>query len=290
MAERSGRECSPQPSVPARGVSFTADNLPLSFEHWPDVALPAKLWSAWQDQNKPRTIRRALEDGERIALERRAASLAACLEPFRRPHEDDRVAIAIDELFASYSSMREADGGLLARIKGYSDSLADMPAWAIEEACKQVRGRGYEVVTPDGRKRTEQTFAPSEAQLHGIVEKVVEQRTAALRSARALLTAPVEFVPIPVAGRPVADVLEEFKARNPDAVEAMEAIEARRRQMALAAMKQRHLDGLRAQYRAAGLAVPDGDSFTSLSMMLHLGWTITRDQTGANVLLAPRKP
>lgn len=71
--------------------------------------------------------------------------------------------------------------------------------------------------------------------------------------------------------------------------DVVDEAEQRRRKIILEASRQSGLEDRREEYRAAGLAVPAGEMFASLSLMLLNGWTIIRDPNGANVLLAPAK-
>jgi hypothetical protein len=222
---------------------------------------------------------RQLTQNERAVVERRALRLEQALMP---DGDHDRKMIALAEMYDSFTSMRQTvDESALARVTAAATLLADFPSWAVEGACLSIRRSGYEV---DGR--IEQKFAPSDAQIVVEVEKFLAMRRRAAKNARALLEAAVETqVETPSPGT-VEELLRDFKAKMGRGPERDEAEERHRRSI-LAANNKRHIEDLRQQYRAAGLPVPEGETFASLPMMLHSGWTIVRDQTGANVLIAP---
>ncbi len=288
VIEGSRRESSRRVATTAAAlVKFTADNLPLSFDHGVDVALPARLWSAWTPENGKRTIRREMTSAERDMTQRRVNALEPALAPFRRPQEDERVQTAIDGLFASYSSVRLSGEAYLARIHSFVMTLEDMPAWAIEQACVTIRKRGYEVIEGD-KRRIEQGWAPSEAQLHAAVESVVSQRRNALVSAKALLAAPVEPKAPEPSGPSVEASLAEFKQATGE--DALDDAEAKRRKLILEKKRAEDLRQRTREYAAAGLMppVPVNGVISSLPMMLKYGWTI-QGSVGQRVLVEPTK-
>lgn len=224
------------------------------------------------------------EESEAVAA--RIHALEPALAPFN--DEGDRVAAAIAELFDSFKSMRDQGENALARIKSTMETLSDFPAWAIEEACGSIRKRGYEVTDADGKQRLEQTWAPSEAQLHTAVDNVIARRRTALVQAKLLRDAEVEPPPEAKPGPSVEETLANFRtATGKDVQDDAEAV---RRQATLKRMRE---DGLRdrtLEYAQAGLLppVPINGVIASLPMMLKEGWTI-QGGPGQRVLVAPTK-
>ena len=187
-----------------------ASNLPEEIDREADFVIPARVWSAWAPAEGKRSIVRELTDGERYTLTRRRAELEEAMAPFG-PLDGDRVPQALGRLFGGYPSMRESGAPAVARVHSAMETLRDLPAWAIEEACLDIRRRGYEIVE-SGRSRFEQHWPPSGAEVHALAARLTARRNKALASARALLTAPVE----PVSEDPPRPSKEEVRAQIAD--------------------------------------------------------------------------
>lgn len=281
----SGSEvCAPR-SAPA---AITADNLPLSYDHAADRAIPDRTVCDWSMDQMPVTLRRPLRADERGAIERRVGSLAPALEPFH-PTERDRVADALLGLFDSFTQMRQKGADAMARVSDALEVAADMPAWAIEEACLTIRKYGYEHRDPDtGRVRLEQHWPPSDGEVHEAVRRVVQGRATALARARAMLEAPALEQPPPrPTGRAVDVVLAEYREQvGPTEVDARQAEEIREQRSR--AISDRTIEDRRREYVLAGLPPPTVAMFSSLPMMLKSGYTIETIK-GERVLVGPTK-
>lgn len=266
--------------MPARRrIKFTKDTAPPNYEPYADRQIPDKVWCHWTDDGKPRMLTRQLTQTERVVIERRAIQLEAAILPFHESETDD-VAIALADLFGSYTSSRQKGDDVLAKVASCIQVLAEFPAWAIEATCMNIRKTGYRV---DGR--LEQTFAPSDAQLFGAVEEFLSLRKKHAQAARALLEASVQpQAPAPVT--PVEASLEDFHKRMGKSEE--ETIgEKQERERRRKAMLKGNLEDRRREYINAGLKPPAGENFTSLAMLLSLGWRVEQHPQGGNVLVQP---
>lgn len=201
----------PHGSAPAKAViRYDANNLPAIVNRRTDLEIPSAVWSSWIPSSGPREIRRPLTGDEREALQARAAELAPALEPYPRPSEDDRVALAIADMFGGFRSMREQGEDVLGRVQSAMRALSRFPVWAIERGCLSIQQDGYEVEDRDG-KRVERHWPPSDPEISQAVERIVEMRRKALISAENLLSAPVEPPPPP---RPTKSEVEAILGRQ----------------------------------------------------------------------------
>lgn len=178
-------------SAPATVTSFNESNLPAAFDKLVDSDIPLRVWSSWIPAEGRRQIIRPLTSEERSALAVRAAALGPALAPFRRPEDDDRVVVAVGEMFGSFRSMRDKGANMAATVDAVMRALAPFPAWAIERACSSIRIDGYEI-RDGGSVRIEKHWPPNDSEIVAEVRKVVKLRADALASARALLGAEVE--------------------------------------------------------------------------------------------------
>jgi len=283
-SSRSQQVSKPAPPAPRR--EWRPGNLPISYDHFVDKAIPGRVWAAFiPDDGTPRKLRRPLADAERNAVALRARELGDCLRPFDAA-ERDGVAGAIMGLLASFGAgMDKATA--IARTAGYIESLgrAGYPAWAIEQTCISIRNRGY-VVREGDKTRLEMSFAPNEPRLCAAVGEVVEQRRKAYENARLLLAAEID-VEAEDDRDParVERALEEWRQRiGPHDLAEIKATEASKENRRQEIMKRALEDRERA-FIAEGIDVPAGK--TSLSMYLHMGWTIEDHGNGRRVLVAP---
>jgi hypothetical protein len=270
-----------QNSAP-RGPGPRLADLPTAFELMADVKIPERVYSTWKPPGGPRMLRRPLTDQERSWLQARVDSLEPAVAPFARPADDDRVVEAVLGLLTSYSSLRLTEEESAARGAGALEVLADLPAWAIEDACLRIRRYGYSV-EERGRARIERVFAPSDAQIHDFASELVKQRREALTNAKMLLLAEVEEESTPMSARTVDGIVQEIKDRfaaNSDRVDEQRLALARKRRM------EEALEDRRNDYRRAGLNAPVGNTFTSLPMMLKMGWQI-EEIGGRRMLVGP---
>lgn len=151
-----------------------------------DLRIPGQLWSAWQEFGKPRQLRRALNDAERRLLAARRDELAPWIAPYHA-HETDAVVLAIGEMLEGFPSLGVTEGGAAARLDSLRSFLVEQPAWAIVQACRKVRQRGYE---RDGK--FERHWAPSDSELLTEVKREARLYRDQFDSAVNLLEAEVE--------------------------------------------------------------------------------------------------
>lgn len=170
---------------------YDASNLPAWLNRQTDLEIPRKVWSAWIPRDGSRSIIRALSDDERQALTARAAELRPALASYARPAEDDRVAEVLFDMFGGFRSMREQGADAVGRVDSAMRALALFPAWAIEHGCLSIQRDGYEVADRDG-VRIERHWPPSDPEICKIVAKIEKHHRAALVTAEALLSAPIE--------------------------------------------------------------------------------------------------
>lgn len=132
---------SPQNSVTApRGP--LPRNMPEVLNRTTDIEIPRSAWSSWTEFGKPRKLRRALTDDERLALIKRQNEIAPWVAGYQGRHEENRVALALADMFASFRSMRYLEANAVSQIDGVRRMLAPFPAWAIEKACHSLQQNG----------------------------------------------------------------------------------------------------------------------------------------------------
>lgn len=218
---------------------------------------------------------------ERIMVERRAVSLEAALSPQDGDHE--RMMIALAELYDSYRSMRPpVDDEAMRRVQSAARLLAEFPGWAVEVVCVKIRKAGYII-----NGRLEQTYAPSDAQIHSAVAEYLEPRRKHMIAAQTLLQAAVA-PKIEESMTPLETSMDDFRVRMAGGrlrADALELIETERREKILAEKRQRDIQDRRNDYIANGLPAPTGDNFTTLPMMLKLGWRIEEFPDGTKQLV-----
>ena len=102
-----------------------------------------------------------LDPGERRQIEARLSTLSRSLA-----HRDNQeIAKAVAKLMASYSSARGSPDEARSSVAAYVAVLADLPPWAVSEACQAWARGGYGA--------TASAFAPSAAQLHEAADAIV---------------------------------------------------------------------------------------------------------------------
>lgn len=191
--------------------------------------------------------------------------------------------------FASLQGMSEAD--LVARAAAITRGVADQPSWAIEQACENIRTKGYLMRDRDGRERVERHWPPSDAEVRHEVLVVAGGRRAALESARALLDAPIEEEPRATAEERAAHVARSWpQASRIGGGELLDATTAERLAASRKARLAEHEESLLAQYDQAGVDRPVfKGTVVSLPMMLSLGWTIEETPGGRKLVEPPRR-
>lgn len=167
-------------------TNFSADRLPPIMNRAADIAIPNGAWSHWTPESGARELRRALTAEERGMLEARASQLKPALHPYC-PADVDAVALAIADVFGSYTSMRQTDGEAAARIDSCCRALEFFPAWAIIKVCGAIQSRG---VLRDGKY--DRRWPPNDSEIIQAIEEELRHYIRCYRSAVALLSASVE--------------------------------------------------------------------------------------------------
>jgi hypothetical protein len=155
-----------------------------------DYEIPSRLWSTWKPENGRRGVVRTLAPEERAAVERRAADLDACCQPFG-PHEQDRAIAAVSSMLGGFRNMRQDDEAAAAVLDGLRRVLASFPLWAIEQGCLLIQG-GNAIING---KQQDRRWPPNDSEIFGVIDGIVQPYRGALERAMALLNAPVERPP-----------------------------------------------------------------------------------------------
>lgn len=201
-----GGASQPTPSTkPALPAKRDANGLPAIRDEDCDVAIPARLFSAWKPDHGPRSVIRELTGHERALVGGRAEALREALRPFQAS-EQGRVNAEIAAMLGGFRSMRQQDEDVAATVEVARHVLREFPLWAISRGCLMIAQRKTDL---------DRKWPPNDGEIYGVVEDVVEHFRKRLASAEALLAAPVE-PPEPVRptqaeieaalGRPVSSV------------------------------------------------------------------------------------
>ncbi len=140
-----------------------------------------------------------LDPDDRRRIEGRLSTLRRSLA-----HRDNQAAAkALAKLMASYSSARGSTDEARATIAAYVSALADLPPWAVAEACQAwVRG---------GYGATESAFAPSAEQLHAAAWRIAKHYDDEAKNCELVLSA--RLTPeSPAARERISDGFERLKA------------------------------------------------------------------------------
>ncbi len=145
------------------------------------------MYSTWTPASGDRAIVRALRPDERLKLEGRAQALQVALLPFG-DDEIDAVEAEIAAMFSGFRAMRQQGDDVEAIVAVTRRVVREFPSWAIAKACLLIAQNKADV---DGKK-LDRRFTPNDSEIYAVVEGVVKLRKDALKSATALLAAPVE--------------------------------------------------------------------------------------------------
>lgn len=176
---------SPHGSVNLPAVASTAFK-PALVDRDADYDVP-RLWRDRDVYGVPKTIARALTEGEQAVVERRRNDLLIGCAP-HAASETDRVVKAISRMLGGIRSLRHDDEETaVAGLDGLRHVLASFPLWAIETGCHTIHC-GEAVF--DGRKQ-DRRWAPNDSEVYVVVKEIVEPYRKILDAANALLAAPV---------------------------------------------------------------------------------------------------
>lgn len=262
--------------------------LPPAFVPETDRTIPDQTWSAWKPKgDEARTIRRELQPDERRKLQHRAASLQPHLKGFDRPTEDGIVAAALAKMFGGFTTYRGEGDQAIAKLRSTMDTIEVFPAWAIVEACEEIKEKGYDAFR-DGEVVRERQWAPSDPDLYRVIAAKQQLRLDALRNAEQLLAAKVESAIEESPEQKAAAVArwQEQKAKmiGADQLGALQAEAAEKRRIATV---ERNKTIVADSYRIAGVDMPEGTTST-FQMMLAMGWTV--ETVGGRKVLVSAPP
>lgn len=167
-------------------TNFSSDRLPRIFNRSTDVDIPNGAWSTWTPSAGARQLRRALTPEERRALEGRRADLAPALHHYVAA-DLDHIALAISDMFGSYTSMRQSGDEAAAKIDSLGRVLHPFPAWAIVKVCGSIQANG---VWRDGK--FDRRWPPNDSEVMAALREEIRHYEQCHRSAVALLAATVE--------------------------------------------------------------------------------------------------
>lgn len=132
-------------------------------------------------------MRRLLTGEERKAVELRKAELAPWVAGYEGREEENRVALALMDMFGSFRSMRQTGEDAVAQVDGVRRVLAPFPAWAIEKACASMQSDG---IWRNGR--FDRQWPPNDSEIVAEVREKLRLYGDQYQSAVALLAAEVE--------------------------------------------------------------------------------------------------
>lgn len=171
------------PATPSPGLALaakrTSEGLPVIYDDICDRAIPQVVLSSWREDGKPQELRRPLSTRERQMLEARGLALTQALAPFT-DDQRSQVEAAVAGMLSGFRSMRNASTDTVEVTLAV---LRDFPAWAISRACLMI---ARNEVGLDKR------FAPNDAEIHAVVQRVVKRYEEASDKIGLLLVAPVE--------------------------------------------------------------------------------------------------
>lgn len=171
------------PSLPARLAKRDRDGVPVLCDRECDLTIPGKLFSAWIPDRGHREVRRELTAEERTKVQGRAEALQSALVPYTA-EEKRRVSAQIAAMLNGFRAMRHQRGEHVeATVEILCAVLREFPSWAIAKACMKIArndaGLGHD-------------YAPNDSEVHSVVQAVLLPYEKAMRTAEALLVAPVE--------------------------------------------------------------------------------------------------
>lgn len=125
-------------------------------------------------------LHRKMSSAEAEALKGRLASVRKSLMPANGQIERERIGRAVAAALTGYGK------GDQITVAAYTRLLSDLPAWAVEQACDDVRRGGVPGMNPD--------YPPPAPRIHQISDEKMREARAERDKLTLLLTAPVEVV------------------------------------------------------------------------------------------------
>lgn len=260
--------------------------------------------SSQDDEKGNAVLWRPLTASELNQIRQRCSLLASWLEPGRPA----AVAEAVARMLVSFGGRLRTMHDAVIVTAGYVAALANLPLWAVEQACKRFAA-GLVAAAEVEADHIDRSFPPSSAQLAIVVRALVSPLRDEERKLRRALygtLAPPRPAPAPP---PLPDPEQAAKQAAAEAARAagvarvqamldeyhravakndLEAAQEEIRKAQIAAeRKARNDQNIIDGYLAAGLpapVVPPGGILVSLPMMLLCGWVIRKTEGGRAVL------
>lgn len=231
-------------------------------------------------------IRRKLEADERQWLEQRSA----VLDRWVSPGNVEGMTIAITAMLSGFGSKSANEDEAQVIAVQYQQVCRLLPLWAVERACSRWSGSSVQP-SEVGVRKLDRAFAPSTAQLHmvalALVRSVYEEKQLirnVLNGVRPLGERPTDAADLEASKRRVSAIHENFRRGLPAAPEDKVLTKEQREEHAAKLREGNERIRLQ-QFTAAGVDPPD--AYSTLPMLISLGWTVIEHPEGGKTLLAP---
>lgn len=250
-------------------------------------AILAATWSKTKDEGGRTLIQRPLTSEERHILRRRKDELTT---PWLRKANYHELHAVVLELFGRFPAFKATGDAVTAMAQKYAYAIGDLTAWSVKRAADRF-ANGNVDAAEIGAKRIDPSQPPSASALHTVAREIARPIMAEFSHISAVLSGePAQVVQTDeerqrTAGR-IAAAHDDFKRRMGQESHEEPDDAARKASWNLQA-RSRALASIRRDYVQAGVVPPDGDTITSLPMMLKCGWTIQKIGN-SNVLVAPK--
>lgn len=231
-------------------------------------------------------LRRPISSEERTAIQERARVLG----PWLTPGPTGKVALAVTNMLLGFAARQMSMKEAAAVATQYAMALHGIPLWAIERACMKFADNTVRDEDLGEGQTWNRAFGPSSAQLRivaiALVRPFGEESTRIVMTIRGTVQRIISDEERAAAAVHIDAGLADLKRRQAAAALEQEASNVRR-QTTLARSRRENEESILAEYEAIGLPRPTG-FLTSLSLLLHTGWTI-QEVAGKPTLVAPMR-
>lgn len=218
---------------------------------------------------------RVIDGDPRKILERRRRECRVLLRGLNGVGDQQQAALAVSLVLQGYSGrVGDAQG----TVSAYIDVLQDMPLWATQQACEDVRRGRVAGVNPD--------FPPSAARLHQVADEKLTPLRQELRKLDIVLDSKVHEIEQNIPAEERAAVLKGIRetiAQLNTASGMEDEAETEKRKARIRVQRDRDDEALVREYEHEGI-VPHFDSHTkrpvSLRLARMLGLPLERNDDG----------